>query len=388
MYRQAMHATNFVVGTLIGALLVACGPSDALPERSRAEPREPPSPSIDPPEREAEEPVHQQLAGEPSSAREEVSPMDEREFMRLFHTVEFDRGAPYVRARDQLVLAGEGARPHLDRYSSDPDRGRAQAAQVVLGWIDHGDEYRRCSDLLLRRVPPPRLFPEMAYAPEVQPAVKAMHPLVVPRMIELLLKTDEIRFRDEHSWYLLTDSMEIDHRYVEPLAVAMQDERRSTAERIIIAETLYGSYSDLRALEFAESVAWDARAAAEHRLSAFHLLATAERYDVLPRVRAELEDPTTPEQTLLVYASAVVYFRDSSAVDALLRILPRARSAALRLEIATTLGLLEDPRAIPEVARTVDSDPDREVREAAENALRRLRWRQRLLERERQGGRP
>jgi hypothetical protein len=314
--------------------------------------------------------------------------MDEREFMRLFHTVEFDRGAPYVRARDALVRAGDAARPYLENYVSDPDRGRAQAAQVVLGWIDHGDEYRRCSDLLLRRVPPPRLFPEMAYAPEVQPAVKAMHPLVVPRMIELLLKTDEIRFRDEDSWYLLTDSMEIDHRYVEPLAAIIQDEGRTTAERLAVAHVLYDSYSDLRALELAEWVAWDARAAVEHRQDAFHLLEKAERVDVLPRLRAALDDPATPERTLLVYVTAIDYFDDRSSIDALLRILPRARSAALRREIVVTLGTLEDPRAIPEVERIVESDPDSQVREAARRALGDLRFEQRLLERERQGGRP
>jgi hypothetical protein len=100
--------------------------------------------------------------------------MDERELMRLFHAVEFERGDPYVQARDRLVQEGKRARPFLQRQLDDPDRGRVQAAEVVLGWMDHAEEYQRASDYLLRREQVPGPIGVLGPSERIPAAVRQM----------------------------------------------------------------------------------------------------------------------------------------------------------------------------------------------------------------------
>ncbi len=327
--------------------------------QAEAQPAQPPPPSA------------------PAPPPREVRPMNEREFLRLFHIVEHDRGPRYVRARDRLVREGERARPHLVQHLSDPDPWRVQAAQVVLGWIDHREDYERCSGYLLGEIT--IVLGDRWRVPDqaIVGTVQAMQPLVVPRMIELLVKTDEIPYYDTsldafQPWSLMVRSMSWDRRFLEPCVARMLDRRLPMRDRFSFAEMVQ-DYRDPRGLEFAMQFAWNRRADADHRRAAFAMLAREPRPDQLPRIRAALQDSATPEPELLIYVSAASYFNDRASADLLLSILRRARSPDLRFEVLDTLNLFQELRAMPDVERLAASDPDERVRRQAASTLDDLR---------------
>ncbi|MCC6875947.1 MAG: hypothetical protein IT378_16690 [Sandaracinaceae bacterium] len=318
--------------------------------------------------------------------------MDDDELEPLFHSVEFDRGPRYVAARDALVRAGDRARPFLESHLHDPDRGRVQAAQVVLGWMDHAEEYRRCSDYLLRRELPP--FDGTAAMYHVAETLRSMQPLIVPRLVELLIKTDEVPYRtydqdqDAHqAWGELVRSLSFDRRYAEPLATIVFDERRPLDERLEWAHHLLREYGDTRVLELAHRLAWDRRVPMDHRSSAFDLLAQGERTGELPAIRASLErlSGSPPETLLLVRAAAG--FDDPSFADLFLALLRRSRSTdtELRVELIHALGGWSDLRARPDIERLAAEDPEGAVGSAARDALIDLRMAQREAERRSRG---
>lgn len=292
-----------------------------------------------------------------------VTPMDERAFLRLFHSVEHDRGRRYVRARDALVREGDRARPYLERYRDDPDPGRAQAAQVVLGWMDHAEAYQRCTDLLFNRVEFWGSRPD-----ELEIRVREMQPLVIPRLIELLLKTDEIPY-DEPEYHVMRRATTFDRRFAEALATIVEDNTRSTTERLDAADELQRTYSDPRWMELVVAVAWNHAAAFDARMTAFGMLAEGHRTEHVPRILAALRDPDTSERELRAYVFAAGAFREGSAVDDVLRILRRARSSALRTEALEALAQLGDPRAIPDVERVLASETDAAIRMQARGTL-------------------
>lgn len=308
-----------------------------------------------------------------ASPKEIVQLMDEREFLSLLHAVEHDRGDPYVEARDRLVREGKRARPLLEQQLDDPDPNRVQAAQVVLGWMDHPEEYRLVSDYLLRRADPPGSPPpRMGARQHAIRAVQGMQPLVVPRLIELLLKTDEIRFR-EPAWDLLKGSILFERRFAEPFATIMLDASRPMLERLFFADDLRDNYADPRCRSFAHEVAWDESVSAEHRGYAFGMLADEQRTEELPAIRAALQDPVTNEEALQALTTAVAEYRDQASVDTLLRILRRAETPALRIEVLGALGTLGAWRTMSEVERVASSDPDAAVRSRARSTLVDLR---------------
>jgi hypothetical protein len=74
----------------------------------------------------------------------------------------FDRavdcfGEPYLRARERLTHPGTNARPMLLRESQSPDVQRELTARILLGWMDHEDDFRMVADYIhgRRRVPRP-----------------------------------------------------------------------------------------------------------------------------------------------------------------------------------------------------------------------------------------
>jgi hypothetical protein len=74
----------------------------------------------------------------------------------------FDRavdcfGEPYLRARARLTHPGTNARAMLLRESRSPDVQRELTARILLGWIDHEDDFRTVADYIhgRRRVPRP-----------------------------------------------------------------------------------------------------------------------------------------------------------------------------------------------------------------------------------------
>jgi hypothetical protein len=74
----------------------------------------------------------------------------------------FDRavdcfGEPYLRARARLTHPSTNARAMLLRESRSPDVQRELTARILLGWIDHEDDFRTVADYIhgRRRVPRP-----------------------------------------------------------------------------------------------------------------------------------------------------------------------------------------------------------------------------------------
>lgn len=310
---------------------------------------------------------------DPPATAPEVPPMSEREILRLFHVVEHDRGRRYVQARDRLVEQGERIRPFLEGHLHDPDWMRVQAADVLLGWIDHREEYQRCSDYLTRRLEVPGDGTPTSGDTRAPEVIRGMYPTIVPRLIELLLKTDEVP--SDPIWHgaFINSLAGADGRFREPFAAIMNDPSKSMHDRIAFAGDLISRFQDARAIEFAHRLAWDSGAAIDDRWAGFSMLADAGRADELPRIRQHLGDRHASERTLELFVRAAASFRDHESLDTLLGLLRRARTPSLRFEVLVALAFLRDPRAIPEVERTRVSDPDDSVRDRAFDTLIALR---------------
>ncbi|MCZ7678531.1 MAG: HEAT repeat domain-containing protein [Sandaracinaceae bacterium] len=288
------------------------------------------------------------------------------------------------------MAEGDRARPCLERHLEDPDAGRVQAAQIVLGWMDHAESYRLALGYFTGRADPPQR-PRGRPLPEQDriDAVADMAPEIVPRLIELLLKTDEAPFDDHpgsgygRAWGYLHATISrvinrshqeegrFDRRFQEAFAAIVSDETRPMLARLVMADDLRRYFvSDPRWLEVARRAAWDAAVRVHDRAYAFGLLASEGLTQELPRIRMELADPATPEESLRALAIAAERFRDRASVPSLIAVLGRAWSPELRIEVLATLEALRDASAVPHVQEVARSDPDPEVRARADLTLR------------------
>jgi hypothetical protein len=73
----------------------------------------------------------------------------------------FDRavdcfGEPYVAARERLTHPGTNARAMLLRESRSPDVQRELTARILLGWMDHEDDFQVVADYIHGRRDVPR----------------------------------------------------------------------------------------------------------------------------------------------------------------------------------------------------------------------------------------
>lgn len=134
-----------------------------------------------------------------------------------------------------------------------------------------------------------------------------MDPQIVPQLIELLLKTDEIPSDRSREWGYLLGTMSrvlnriyeeegrFDRRFQEAWASIVTDDTRPMLARLSIAGTLRRYFaSDPRWLEVARRTAWDETALTEHRAYAFDLLAAERVNDELPRIESGRSWRTRP----------------------------------------------------------------------------------------------
>src|SRR5512145_531975 len=159
-------------------------------------------------------------------------------------------GSEYVAARDAILADGAGVRPQLVPKLDSADWREQLAAQILIGWIDQRPLFERVETIVSGRPTGPRVvMPITGMAPAVQRArtLARQGAAVVPRLLEMLLKTGE--YLATETLQAITQALELlnDERAVLPLADLVG--RPANNQARVFALNVLGVMHDPRAFD-------------------------------------------------------------------------------------------------------------------------------------------
>ncbi|WP_235031013.1 HEAT repeat domain-containing protein [Nonomuraea solani] len=300
------------------------------------------------------------------------------EFEQLFQTCVNETREPYAVARDALRDQGDEAVPPLlakVSESSDDDWLPRIVAQMVLGWIVRTDLYEQVGHILRRpgRTAGPRPVSLVPAPTAAAVALSGLGADVVPRLIEILVKTHEWDGERESSAVMLALDYLRDRRAVMPLldlAAPGGDARR----RMLAMSTL-GGLGDQAAFEVAKQALDDRGNSARLRGMAAVCLGRIGDPAAGQALRAAAAAPVarnaavTTEDLILRQSAirAMGYLGAPGDATELKEMLDQESNVALGLELVGALTRLREPEALRQCG-----NENTVVREAAEEAARSL----------------
>jgi len=181
--------------------------------------------------------------------------MSDGQFETLIQRCAGERGAAYVSARDQILVLGTAAVELVEAKSQEPDWQIRTAAEILLGWLTHRPLFEEVvPDTRAAWLEHEPATPITGRLPAARRAaiLAARGSAIVPRLIEIVTKTDEYASGDELQAIMLALDYLRDPRAVMPLAELT---RTSTDEGLqTLALATLGQLADPQAFDVARAV--------------------------------------------------------------------------------------------------------------------------------------
>ena len=293
------------------------------------------------------------------------------DFAQQFQTCATSVGTPYLVARDAILAMGAAVRSQLEAKLDAADWHEQLAAQILLGWLDHRDAFTQVKKLV--QGVPPRGLLTSPITRTVTPSnrsrsLQSMGTTIVPRLLEMILKSQETFDVGEVQAIFQTLNALRDPRSVMPLADLAG---RTAAEpaRIFALGTL-GTLKDPRTFQTVQSVLASNSNSSGVRSAAAVALGMFEDRRATPVLLALLRDTTEDETVRRHAVRGLGHVGDPSAADALAALLGSEQPPQMALTLVQALGRLGGPTAIAALEATGRGHADPTVRQAADGARR------------------
>jgi HEAT repeats len=299
--------------------------------------------------------------------------MSNGDFGQQFQTCATSEGTSYLVARDAILAMGAAVRPQIEAKLGASDWREQLVAQILLGWLDNRQLYDQAKTIV-QGTPSQRLFanPIAGTFPPTDRArsLKEMGTAIVPRLLEMLLKSREAVDVAEIQAIFQTLTALRDDRSVMPL----NDLAGRTAlepARIFALGTL-GTMKDPRSFPVVQSVLASQQNSSDVRGAAAVALGMFEDRRATSVLLALLRDTTEDEGVRRHAVRGLGYLGDPSAGEALAALLRSEQPSQMALTVVQALSRLGGPTAIAALEETGRSHADLGVRQAADGARRTL----------------
>jgi hypothetical protein len=295
------------------------------------------------------------------------------DFAQLFQSCLDREGPAYIEARDAILAMGEPVRPQLTAKLASADWHEQMIAQILAGWLAQRALYETVAANVeglptsgMRGEPIGGTF---APAQRVRSLTK-MGNAIVPRLLELLLKTREFSGAAEFQTILQTLNSMRDERAVLPLADLAG--RRGPDPARVFALGVLGSIRDPRAFDAVQSaLARQENSAAVRGAAAVALGLYGDRR-ATATLLAALQDPTEDSSVRRHAARGLGHLGDPAAADALAALLRSEQPPEMALTVVQALGNLGGASAIAALDEAKRTHADSAIRRAADEAHRSL----------------
>jgi HEAT repeat protein len=295
------------------------------------------------------------------------------DFAQQFQTCATSEGTPYLVARDAILAMGVAVRSQLDAKLDASDWREQLAAQILIGWLDNRELFEQLKKLV--QGTPPRGILTSPISDTFTPSdrsrnLRALGTTIVPRLLEMLLKSKEVFAVAETQAIFQTLNALRDPRSIMPLADLVG---RAAAEpaRIFALGTL-GTMKDPRTFQTVQSQLANQTNTAGVRASAAVALGMFEDQRATPVLLALLRDTTEADIVRRNAVRGLSQLGDPSASEALAALLRSEQPPEMALTLVQALGKLGGPTAIAALEETGRSHAEVTVRQAAEGARRTL----------------
>ncbi|HEY2963439.1 MAG TPA: HEAT repeat domain-containing protein [Pyrinomonadaceae bacterium] len=299
--------------------------------------------------------------------------MSNGDFAQQFQTCATGEGTPYLVARDAILAMGAAVRAQLDAKLDSSDWHEQLAAQILIGWLDN----RQLFDQVKKTVGglPSRGMLSTPVSGTFTPSdrargLKAMGTAIVPRLLEMLLKSYEVFDTAETQAIFQTLNALRDPRSVMPLADLVGRTAPEPAQ--IFALGTLGTMKDPRTFQTVQSQLANQTNTAGVRAAAAVALGMFEDQRAMPVLLALLRDTTEADIVRRNAVRGLSQLGDQSASEALAALLRSEQPPEMALTLVQALGKLGGPTAIAALEETGRSHTEVTVRQAAEGARRTL----------------
>lgn len=295
------------------------------------------------------------------------------EFTQLFQTCVAREGNEYVAARDAILAAGAAVRAHIAAKLEAADWREQLPAHILAGWLDHRAVFEQAADIV-RGYPSDRMLVTPiggTFTPaERAQSLAGMGAVIVPRLLEMLLKTKEYADTAELQAILQALHALRDDRAVLPLANLVG--LRAPDPARVFALGVLGSLRDPRAFDAVQlAFASPENSVAVRGAAAVALGLFADRR-ATAGLLAALRDPTEDASVRRHAARGLGYLGDPAAGDALAALLRGEQPPEMALTIVQALGRLGGSSALAALEEAGRTHTDATVRRAAEGTHRSL----------------
>lgn len=295
------------------------------------------------------------------------------DFAQLFQTCATREGTEYLAARDAIRAMGAAVRSQVEQKLDATDWREQFAAQILIGWIDNQTEFDQVK-MLVQGLPmqPAFVVPVSGtFSPSDRSrSLRAMGTIIVPRLLEMVLKSHEVLDVAETQAVFQTLNALRDPRSVMPLADLVG--RRDMEPAQIFALGTLGTLKDPRTFQTVQAALANAQNSSGVRGAAAVALGMFEDSRATSVLLAVLRDTSEAEAIRRDAVRGLGLTGDQAASDALAALLRSEQPPQMALTLVQTLGKLGGPTAIAALEETGRSHGDVTVREAADGARRTL----------------
>lgn len=303
--------------------------------------------------------------------------MDNAQFDSSFQAAVNDTGEPYLKARTTIIDTGAQAIPRLKaRQTPSADWKTGMVADIMLGWLTEKDLFEKCTRYVKGDLPgEPPITGKFTLLDRAK-AVANLGKDVVPRLLEMIIKTREASDIDETGAVFGALSLLGDQRAVMPLLELLQSEK--DADRKIGAASVLGRLRDVIAVQPLQGILLDGKQPTALRATA--AVSLGELRDL--RASVPLQNVLLDKTNLLELREAAVraidILGDPGASGALVRALPQALAEAdeddpsFPLIIIETLGKLGEASSLALLNDLAKKHSDEFIREAAQEAREKI----------------
>ena len=295
------------------------------------------------------------------------------DFAQQFQTCATGEGTPYLVARDAILALGAAVRAQLDAKLDASDWHEQLAAQILTGWLDNRQLFDQVKTIVQGL--PPRNVLSLPITNTFPPSdrarsLKAMGAAIVPRLLEMLLKSKEVFDVAETQAVFQTLNGLRDARSVMPLADLL-GRAASEPARMFALGTL-GTLKDPRTFQTVQTQLANQSNSANVRSAAAVSLGMFQDQRATPVLLALLRDTTESDIVRRGAVRGLSYTGDASATEAIAALLRGEQPPEMALTLVQALGKLGGPTAIAALEQAGTSHADQTVRQAADSTRRAL----------------
>jgi HEAT repeat protein len=299
--------------------------------------------------------------------------MSNGEFAQLFQTCITRENREYVVARDAILAMGAAVRPQIDVKLDAVDWQEQMVAQILAAWLDNRILFGQVMSIVNGSSSEYMLVSSISGTwPPADRAggLRALGSVVVPRLLEILLKSKETSEVAGIQAILQALNGLRDARAVMPLANLVGKQVVEPAR--ILALGVLGTFKDARTFETVRSALANLDNSAGVRSAAAVALGLFEDRRATPALLAALRDPTENDAVRRQAARGLGYLRDPAASNALAGMLRSEQPPEMALTLVQALGKLGGSIAVAALEEAGRSHSDEGIRHAAEGARRML----------------